>query len=295
MRVMHPGMAIDDNFIVAGPLNLNKRMMRADTVMGERLQLSHQQFRTLLMLVSNEGVSIPFEELHMSMTMPDEEKCSTQEARDVIITLINIVNISGRGFAKINMLPNDEYAFVTKWGMDWRSVKEVAKTQLNSEPEKAVIGKSDKFSKMVLSVSTIAVLAVFIGSYFMFLSNDDGLAHIPMVQIPLAGMQFNGEPITFPYVRGDVFNVDASRNMYIDTRNTYSGDVIFMLCLQLSEARTPLSWSILIPRGEAANSVLLSESIEPGRYEAEFVLRAFCARYLTEVDNMIKQVVIYIW
>ena len=124
MLAKHLDTAFDDNYVIAGPLNLNKRMKRADTVMGERLQLNPRQFRVLLMLVSNEGVSTSFEELHMYMTPPEEKKCTVPEARDVINSLVNIVNISGRGFAKIDKLPDDEYVFATKWGMDWHMPSE---------------------------------------------------------------------------------------------------------------------------------------------------------------------------
>ena len=294
MQVVYPDVAIDDVFIIAGPLNLNRRMMRADTVMGERLQLSPPQFRTLLMLVSNEGVAIPFEELHMFMTMPDEEKCSIQSAKDVVVSLVNIVNISGRGFAKINTLPNDEYVFVTKWGMDWRTTGETSITEKKMKSDAAAIGGSDKFSKMVLSIAMFAALAVFVGSYFAYRANDNGLIYIPAASIPLSEMPNFGQIITFPYIRGNTFYANSNNSIYVEANNMFQGDVVFMLCLNLADEGTPLSHSILLPRGESTSTVYLPESLGTSRYLAQITLRAFCGRNLTEIESINKQVVIYV-
>ena len=289
---MHPDMDTSDNFIIAGPLNLNKSMMRADTVMGERLQLNPGQFRSLLMLVINEGVSIPFEELHMYMTMPEEEKYSIQEARDVINSLVNIVNISGRGFAKINMLPDDEYSFVTKWGMDWHKTNEIS--EANKKPVIAAAAKYDGFSKKVLSVALAAVLVVFIGSYFAFSTNDNGLIYIPMSQIPLSEMPDFGGSVSFPYLEDNTFYVSGGNTVYIDTYNSLSGSYVFMLCLLKPDIYTPISRSVPVPRGDTTITVKLFESLEPGRHETVFSMRAFCGRLLTEVESISKRIVIYV-
>ena len=293
MQVLHPDIAVDDNFIIAGPLNLNKRMMRADTVMGERLQLSPLQFRTLLMLVSNEGVPIPFEELHMFMTMPEDEKCSIQTARDVIISLVNIVNVSGRGFAKINILPNDEYIFATKWGMDWRVSDEVFKVSTKRRTDAVAPESSDKLSKIVLSIAMVVALLVFIASYFAFSSSSDGLVYVPVLQIPLAGMQAQNRTVMFPYIRNDAFYT-YNNYLYVDTINLYDGDILFMLSLNMADGGIPISRSILVPRGEASNEIFLFRLLEPGRHTAEFELRAFCAELLTEVESKSIQIAIYL-
>ena len=292
MQALNPDFVVDDNFIIAGPLNLNKRMMRADTIMGERLQLSPLQFRSLLMLVSNEGVSIPFEELHMFMTMPDEEKCSIQVAKDVIFTLANIVNVSGRGFAKIDVLPNDEYVFVTKWGMDWRTEPEEADSKC--KPDEAAIVGTDKFSKIALSVAMMATLLVFIGSYFAYQVNDNGLIYIPNAPIPLAEMPIFQESVTFPYINGNTFHTTANNDIYVDTFNMSGDNFVFVLCIKLDETNTPLTHSILVPHGEATNQVELPETLQPGRYMARLILRAYCRRNLTEVESRSKQIVIYV-
>lgn len=294
MQAMHPDFDTHDNFIIAGPLNLNKRMMRADTVMGERLQLSPPQFRSLLMLVSNEGVSIPFEELHMFMTMPDEEKYSVHAAKDVMLTLANIVNISGRGFAKIDVLPNDEYVFITKWGMDWRTEPESEEQKQKNMSDEAAIAGNDNFSKIALSVAMLAALFVFIGSYIAYQANDNGLIYIPNAQIPLAEMPIFNEIVTFPYINGITFYATEYHRIYVSTFNMYSRDFVFKLCIRSAETNMPISQSILVPLGEATNQVLLSETLEPGRYVALLVLRAYCGRRLTEIDSINKQVIIYL-
>ena len=294
MQVVHPDFDASDNFIIAGPLNLNRHMMRADTVMGERLQLSPPQFRTLLMLVTNEDVPIPFEELHMFMTMPGEEKCSRQAAKDAIINLANIVNISGRGFAKINILPNDEYSFETKWGMDWHSPNEPENAETNEKQAVTAFDKNGKFSKIVLSVAMIAALFVFIGSYFAYRANDDGLIYIPMAQIPLAEMPDFERSINFPYISGNVFYANSDFGIYIDTYNLSGGGFVYLLCIKMADSSTPLSRSILVPRGGAANHIYLSDILQPGRHVADLTLRAYCGRLLTEAYSLIKQVVVVI-
>ena len=293
MQAIYPNVAIDDNFIIAGPLNLNKRMMRADTVMGERLQLNPQQFRTLLMLVSNEGITIPFEELHMFMTMPGEEKFSIQAARDVIVTLVNIVNISGRGFAKITMLPNDEFMFVTKWGMDWRNADEHPKTdQLQDRKESC--RQVEGLSKAVLSVAMIVAIAVFIGSYFAFQDDDDGLVYIPVMQIPLAGMPDVERSTPFPYIRENTFYVSPNNSIYLNTHNTHYSDAVFMLLLNAADELAHLSLPVLVPRGEALVTIYLVQLLEPGRQMVELTLKAFCGNLLTETDSVVKQITVYV-
>ena len=294
MQVVCPDTTFVDNFIVAGPLNLNKQMMRADTIMGERLQLSPPQFRTLLMLVSNEGASIPFEKLHMFMTMPDEEKCSIQAARDVIVSLVNIVNISGRGFAKISILPGDEYVFETKWGMDWHRANETQETEANKKRGVAAVVNPDRFSKTFLSVAMVVALLVFMGLYFAYHSNDDGLVYIPALQIPLAEMPIFEDSITFPNIRDNVFYANADFGVYIDTYNTQGGNFVFMLYLKMADTSTLLSQPILVALGKASSLVHLLETLQPGRHMVEFTLRAFCRRLLTEVGSLSKQVVIYV-
>ena len=293
MQAVYLDIASDDNFIIAGPLNLNKRMMRADTVMGERLQLSPQQFRALLMLVSNEGTAIPFEELHMFMTMPNEEKYSIQAAKDVIVTLVNIVNVSGRGFAKINMLPNDEYMFVTKWGMDWRNGDAISKTEKTKAKDTPVGSRTDKLSRAFLSIAMIAALAVFIGSYFAFNANDGDLIYIPEVQIPLAGMPDFGRSITFPYIRVNTFYVSSYNSIYVNAYSAYGSNNVFMISLNLPGEHAPLSSPVLVPRGDAIVAIYFIEYFEPGRHEVELTLRAFCGNLLTETDSVVKQITIY--
>ena len=292
MQALYPELAVEDNFIIAGPLNLNRRMMRADTVMGERLQLSPPQFRTLLMLVSNEGVHVSFEDLHMFMTMPDEEKCSIQAARDVVTTLVNIVNISGRGFARINVLPNDEYVFVTKWGMDWRSPAETGFVETKSKQDAAK--STGKFSKIVLSIAMTAALFVFIGTYFAFQASENGLIYIPMAQIPLAAMPDFERSVVFPTILDDTFFVSAEHGIYVDTYNMSNSRFVFVLCVFLADNRAPLSSSVLVPRGDATNAIYLFESLESGRYVVEFSLRAFCEELLTEVESKRIHVTIYV-
>ena len=294
MQVVNPNLAAGDNFIIAGPLNLDKRMMRADTVMGERLQLNPPQFRTLLMLVSNEGSQVSFEDLHMFMTMPNEDRISIQAARDVISTLVNIVNISGRGFAKIDVLPGDEYVFATKWGMDWSRACEALPAETKKKHEASPFFKSERLSKIVLSVAMAASLLVFIGSYLAYQAYDDGLVYIPMMQIPLANMPGSGETVTFPSIRGDVFYVGADGSIFVETYNVFDENHVFVMCLRLAFEFSPLAVCVLVPRGEAATEVRLFEPIESGKHKAEFAIRVFCQAYLTEVKGLSKQVFIYL-
>lgn len=272
MSALPVALNLDDEFLIAGPFNLNKRMMRADTVMGERLQLNPRQFRALLMLASNEGENVPFDELRHFMSMPGEEKCPEQDARSIVESLADVVNVSGRGFAWVHKQPQDEYVFETKWGTDWHNPS----FELDGKDSLAIahtaIKKSDNLPGFMLTATTLLVIiAVAVGAYFFDMVNTEQLVYIPGQQIPLAAMPFS--ETYYPYV-GDVsFVLGDNPGILVSVYNSYEGDVMFLMSLMLECRVLFVSPSLFVPSGES--QLFFAFVPDSGFYDLRIVMQAF--------------------
>ena len=272
MSELPVSMDTEDEFLIVGPFNLNKRMMRADTVMGERLQLNPRQFRTFLMLASKEGQNVPFDELRHFMSLPGEEKCPEHDARSVVESLVNVVNISGRGFAWVHEQPRDEYVFETKWGAEWHKPSFEVDGKESEAEARIAVKKPQNLPGFVLTATTLLVIiGVALGAFFFEAANAEQLVYIPFQQIPLAGSPFSG--VLFPNVTDIVYVSGENSGVSVFVYSQYEGDVLFLMSIWFEYREKFVSPSVPVPFGESVLFFYLNPSL--GLHEVRIVLRAF--------------------
>ena len=137
LKVMHTGKGINSvgtadgsNVIreieselkyTAGPLNLNRQMKQASTVMGTELSLSAREFNALEMLVRKEDEYLTFDELYSSVWKRSVNPDNIKDARISLDNLLTQVCANGEGFMWIEYEPEAGFRFKTHWGKNWDS------------------------------------------------------------------------------------------------------------------------------------------------------------------------------
>jgi len=111
----------DDQKYFSGPLNLDRKTKRADTVMGTQLVLNEGKFDALDMLVSFDGEPLSFERIYQSVWEDAPGSVSREEARVELKDLIDQVDSTGEGFMRIEYVPEAGYSFRTHWGHNWQT------------------------------------------------------------------------------------------------------------------------------------------------------------------------------
>jgi DNA-binding response OmpR family regulator len=116
----------NENIYIVGPLNLNRRTKRANTVMGEELVLDNNEFDALDILAFNEGEYLTFNQLYQAVWGNTENKKTKEAARSALENLVKQINAAGGEFMWIDHVPGAEYTFNTCWGHKWQQHNEKA-------------------------------------------------------------------------------------------------------------------------------------------------------------------------
>lgn len=103
-----------------GPLNLNRVMKRACTVMGVELSLDEKECDALYMLATREGEYLTFENLSEAV-WGSESPENTEIILKSIDNMIKQVCSQGSGFMWIEHVPEAGYVFKTHWGHNWKT------------------------------------------------------------------------------------------------------------------------------------------------------------------------------
>jgi len=131
----------------AGPLNLNRYLKRACTIMGRELAISAKEFNALDMLVSREGEYLTFDELYQAVWGKAENPESKENARESIDNLLMQVCNDGEGFMWIEYLHEAGYMFKTHWGKNWDKDVRTDAPVLTVLPKIEVIPEVEVMSK----------------------------------------------------------------------------------------------------------------------------------------------------
>lgn len=115
---MRNGINNDPMFV--GPLNINRRMGKATTVMGAELELNEQELETLHTLAANEGEPIAFELLYNEIWNSNGE-CNRIEVLQSVAKLQAQVEKTGKGFMWIDHSSDGYLTFQTRWGHNWKA------------------------------------------------------------------------------------------------------------------------------------------------------------------------------
>jgi len=154
-----------------GPLNLNSQTRQADTVMGDRLSLSGNEFDTLYMLATREGEYLTFDELYKAVWENSEYPQSREDARATIDELLIKVCSEGEGFMWIEYLPENGYKFKTHWGDNWGTMEITETPPAAIEPEVVQTPVTPTIRKLSLAATLagIGMLAVALILMMLFL------------------------------------------------------------------------------------------------------------------------------
>jgi len=110
----------------AGPLNLDREKMTADTALGAVLDLQRHEFDALDMLAMREGEALTFEQLYEAVWKTQDDSIERSAARFDLERLIEKVSLAGEGFMWIDFVPETGYTFRTHWGHNWNTHKSLA-------------------------------------------------------------------------------------------------------------------------------------------------------------------------
>ena len=154
-----------DQKYFSGPLNLDRKTKRADTVMGTQLVLDERKFDALDMLVSFDGEPLSFERIYESVWEDPSGSVSPEEARAELEDLIDQVESAGEGFMRIEYVPEAGYSFRTHWGHNWQTEAPVEDIyalpdDLMALPEKPK--KPERRLRAMLLVGAVAAAAAVV-------------------------------------------------------------------------------------------------------------------------------------
>jgi len=130
---------IGNQFIFAGPLNLNRETRQASTIMGSDILLGEKDFDALFVLAMNEGEYITFERLHKASWGKSKATESLDNATAALEKLVQQINSAGDEFMWIEHTPEMGYRFKTNWGKNphTQKVPEISITDNSTKvPEK---------------------------------------------------------------------------------------------------------------------------------------------------------------
>ena len=105
----------------AGPLNLNRKTKKADTVFQTELYLDDKEFDALLLLVEHEDDFLTFERLYDAVWDASDGLDNRDVAAQDLGSLVRKVSEAGEGFMWIEFTTESGYCFRTRWGHNWKS------------------------------------------------------------------------------------------------------------------------------------------------------------------------------
>ena len=110
---------MENKYIFAGPLNLNKMQKEASTVMGSDIVLGQNDFDALYLLATNEDRHISFQQIYEASWGRDKETDCLDYASKALENLIQQINRAGDDFMWIDYTSGLGYRFKTRWGRKW--------------------------------------------------------------------------------------------------------------------------------------------------------------------------------
>ena len=142
----------EQNYIFAGPLNLNKMMRQASTVMSGTIALAGNDFEALYMLAANEGKYLTLQQIN-------EASWNTETAAETLEKLVEQINSINEEFMWIEHTPGKGYKFDTRWGQNWKR-NTAATNVVNITDTAATAVKRQKPSIKTLITGAGALVAI---------------------------------------------------------------------------------------------------------------------------------------
>ena len=111
----------EKNHVFAGPLNLNKVMRQASTVMNGSIALNSEEFDALFLMASNEGEFLTFQQIYEVSWGKNKEAKNLDTATSALNDMVEKINEINKEFMWIESTPGMGYRFNTRWGHNWNS------------------------------------------------------------------------------------------------------------------------------------------------------------------------------
>jgi len=109
----------EQNYIFAGPLNLNRITRQASTVMSGNIALAYNDFEALYTLAANEGKFLSFQQIYEAAWGKSETTETPEEATATLAELVDKINQINEEFMWIEHTPEKGYKLKTRWGHNW--------------------------------------------------------------------------------------------------------------------------------------------------------------------------------
>ncbi|MCL1835542.1 MAG: hypothetical protein FWG48_05200 [Oscillospiraceae bacterium] len=319
---------------LAGPLNLDKRTKKAETVMGTQLLLSDKEFDTLAMLAAQEGKAMTFNSICESIWNAGNDPAQRSAARASLSRLVKQVGEAGLGFMWIEQGLEDTYAFRSHWAHNWHENTAPAE-RANQSKSQSEATQTNPMSKPVRkhprtsAIATAACAAVVLGmaALMQFLPTDGDKviiedAGVPMASFPQEFVSSEQSEISYPAI-GDIYIKAGDTQLDVELANPPHNDctLVFEIVLEnedsdLSAASgnseapdaqpgrpdadpavsTGTSYYISgnIAPGETTGAIVAAYPLRPGEYAASLIIRAYSPNGFLPTEEISSAFYIYV-
>jgi hypothetical protein len=288
----------------AGPLNLNRQIKQATTVMGVELKLNADEFDALDILAAREGEPLSFELLYSAVWESGEYFCEVETAKLKFEKVIMQVEEVGSGFMWIEYKPETGYAFKTLWGHNWKAQKHIKSESLSiSCGECDVTAKKEstattaktkrldnesqptKNSKTTIKIYA-ACVAIIITSAGIFLATGDntGLTDIGNIQVPMSELPMQEDVFMVPDFDKLTVTADASY-VSIPLGNPEGNQFYVSFEITLQDTGETLYTSDLIEPGKHSHMASLTRPLPAGEYAALLTIKFYSPGKMNFVDE----------
>jgi len=257
---------------VAGPLNLDRELKKATTVLGAELLLSDKEFDALTMLVEREGESIAFEELYKEIWCADKRDISKELALSNLSNLLSLINEAGKGlFMGIEYDEEAGYTFSTKWGHSWRKSSEepviIEEIKSRTDPPSVAAKKQSKIIGGIMATGMVAAafFIVIMGRLPNALHTVSDEIYIFDNPVPLGAAPNFTDAIVFPEIADTV--ISSSAGLLINFYNPEENSDNFVFEITLADSGEILYTSAPMAPGSRTESIEI-QPLNTGEHRA---------------------------
>jgi len=242
-----------------GPLNLNRDIKQASTVMGAVFDIDASEFDALDMLASNEGQTMTFEWLYMMVWDKGDGRCNRSEARLGISNLMEQVNKAGESFMWVDNHNEEAYTFMTRWGHNWQSGGDTPKAaDVREQSAKPQVRNKRKAGMLLAGVTTVAA-SVAVAFGLAPSRSEQDIHYIFDAPVPLAAVPSFSGSVSFP----------ATENVILSAGSRY-------MPMELYNPENNIGWLVFeIMMADSRELIYVSEPVAPGEGIENISVRPF--------------------
>ena len=104
-----------DQFIIAGPLYLDRNLMKARSAHNHEFDFNEDEFKALYLLASQEGMAVSFSNLYKAVWDKGNGTDRLEAARHGLENIMKIINAADGFLMRVAYCPLEGYTFQTRW------------------------------------------------------------------------------------------------------------------------------------------------------------------------------------